>query len=116
MIIAICWVMVNLGFIIGTFGLIHLTWAVPIGVTLIALLFKLLVTQVRNPVRIITSILEQISVGNLHITIPSKLTSKKDEIGEALRTLDHYIGITKNVSDFASQVEKSKSGLGIRPS
>ena len=107
-IVAVCASIAFLGYITGNFGLSHLFWAAPIGVSGVLALFHFLIYMIRNPMQQITADIELLSLGNTNINVNEKLQQKKDEIGDVFRSFARYIETVQEVTVFAGEIGKGE--------
>lgn len=105
-ILIVCAFLTFLGYTVGYYGLVHLYWAVPIGVSSVIVIFYSLVKMIRNPVQQITKDIEELALGNTNVQKSEKYLVKKDEIGDVFRSFDRYTDTIREATVFAEEIGK----------
>lgn len=76
-----------LAFIVGSLGLSHLWWGIPIAVSLLFTAYFLTSKLVREPLKDLTIKVDEISTGNLKVKINHQFVKRKDELGDISRSI-----------------------------
>lgn len=76
-----------IAFMVGALGLSHLSWAIPIAVSILFAGYYLTSKLVRNPLSELTSKVDELSIGNLRISVSHRFMDRKDELGEISRSI-----------------------------
>lgn len=76
-----------LAFMVGALGLSHLSWGIPIAVSLLFAAYYLTSKLVRDPLSDLTSKVDEISNGNLRIKINHQFVRRNDELGKISRSI-----------------------------
>ena len=76
-----------LAFMVGALGLNHLSWGIPVAVSILFTAYYLTSKLVRNPLNELTSKVDEISTGSLRISINHQFLNRKDELGEISRSI-----------------------------
>jgi methyl-accepting chemotaxis protein len=75
----------HFGYIAGHYGLVHFTWILPVGISMMAVSFKLTAMKLRDPLLRLKKEVVSLSEGNLNLTLSHILIKEKSEIGEIAR-------------------------------
>ena len=113
------WILVTMlvllieSFSTATFGLIHLTYQVPIGMFFIFFTFRQLSLSICRPMNQINGAFNELRVGNLEISISEKDISRKDEAGEFFKSLDLFLEQIKKSAYFANAMGNGDLSQGF---
>lgn len=88
----------------ATFGLIHLTYQVPIGMIFIFFTFRQLSLSITKPMNKINLAFNELRLGNLEISISETDLKRKDEAGFFFTSLDLFLEQLKKSAYFASSI------------
>lgn len=90
----------------GSFGLIHLTYSIPIGIIAVFLTFRTLSLSIEKPMNRINSSFDQLREGDLEINITEKDLARKDEAGAFYTSLHLFLEQLKKSAYFANAMGK----------
>ena len=88
--IAITGTLTILSFYIAKNGLIHLTWAFPLGIFLVMGSLRWIIIEIKGPFRAITNFIVDLTNGELDKEIPSSYLNRRDDIGRTFRRFEKY--------------------------
>lgn len=116
-IICTMFIVVTEAYATGSFGLIHLTYSIPIGIVAVFLTFRTLSLSIERPMNRINESFNQLREGDLEITIAEADLKRKDEAGAFFTSLNLFLSQIKKSAYFASSIgngdlEVSYTALG----
>lgn len=78
-----------LAFLIAKLGFAQLYWALPVGLSIVSLMFYFLHTTLRVPTKLLKEdIVNQLATGQLNFSFNEKVTKLNDEFGEMAQSLE----------------------------
>lgn len=89
---------------VGSFGLVHLTYSIPLGIVAVLFTFRSLSLTIERPLSKINTAFKQLEVGNLEIEISSEEMERHDEAGRFFRSLNLFLEQIKKSAYFASSI------------
>ncbi|MBU2885839.1 HAMP domain-containing protein [Gilvimarinus agarilyticus] len=101
-IIATMFVVVTEAYVTGSFGLIHLTYSVPIGTLSVFLTFRVLRNSIERPMSRINGVFDQLRSGEIDLEIDSRDLSRNDEVGGFFKSLNLFLEKLKEAANFSS--------------
>ena len=120
-------VMVLLGYIIAAFGVIHILWAAPVGISLMVAVFLAMYRDLKKPLKQMVVHLDALGKGDMDMSLPGDWLAKNNEVGEVFRSLQGYLEVMKSISGFAHRMgegslnesftikgEKDKLGMSLK--
>lgn len=90
-------------FIVGKLGAWHLIWAVPTSYGLGRIINMMMKRKVTNPLNAATNYLNELSSGNLNISVDKKMGSKDNDLGFLIRSIDQLTEKMKEIVGGMSQ-------------
>lgn len=105
-IIATMFIVVTEAYATGSFGLIHLTYSIPIGIVAVFLTFRALSLSIERPMSRINEAFDQLREGDLEISISESDLKRKDEAGAFFSSLNLFLQQLKKSANFASLMGK----------
>lgn len=103
-IIATMFIVVTEAYATGSFGLIHLTYSIPIGILAVFLTFRTLSLSIERPMTRINEAFNQLREGDLDIAISGSDLIRKDEAGAFFTSLHLFLEQLKKSAYFASSI------------
>ncbi len=103
-IILTMFVVVTEAYVTGHFGLIHLTYSIPIGIFAVFLTFRSLALTIERPMTKINESFDRLREGDLDIVISDDDLERKDEAGAFFTSLHLYLEQQKKSANFASGI------------
>lgn len=100
--IAALFVVVTESYATGSFGLIHLTYSVPIGIFMVFMTFLSMRNSIELPMTKINKAFLSLREGELNINMSTEDLQRNDEVGEFFRSLNLFLEKLKEASSFAS--------------
>jgi len=102
-------------FVVGSQGLIHLAWAVPVSIVLIVSSYFVLSKKVKDPIQHLTAILQKMSEKDLKDDVDKKFLKERYEIGEVavavIKLMDSNREMVKLMDDSSSILVGSSSNI-----
>lgn len=103
-IILCMFLVVTEAYAVGSFGLIHLTYSIPLGIVGVFFTFRSLSLTIERPMNRINDAFNQLKVGDLEISIAEADLIRKDEAGAFFTTLHLFLEQIKKSAYFASSI------------
>ena len=103
-IIGTMFIVVTEAYATGMFGLIHLTYSIPIGIVAVFFTFRALALTIERPMSRINKSFDQLRVGDLDIEIAPNDLIRKDEAGVFFTSLNLFLEQLKKSANFASAI------------
>ena len=103
-IIATMFIVVTEAYAVGHFGLIHLTYSIPIGIVAVFLTFRTLSLSIERPMTRINASFDQLREGDLEISIEQADLVRKDEAGAFFKSLNLFLEQIKKSAYFANSM------------
>ncbi|MEP0985160.1 methyl-accepting chemotaxis protein [Ekhidna sp.] len=103
-IIITMFIVVTEAYTTGSFGLIHLTYSIPIGIAAVFFTFRALSLTIEKPMNKINESFLQLKEGDLDIYISPKDIGRKDEAGAFFKSLDLFLNQLKKSANFANAI------------
>lgn len=105
LVVALCVVIAFIGFVVGKNGIIHFTWAVPVGLGSFVGVYVYIYHKLHRPLENIIEDILRLSRGrtDLHANV-SKLENRKDEIGDIARAMNSLTSSLNNAASFAKEI------------
>jgi methyl-accepting chemotaxis protein len=88
-------------YMVGKFGLPHLSWALSSGTIVVAIGFYAMAAYLKKPLKIVAESLEQLSEGNLDQMITTGLLDNDNELGSIALSIKK---LTEKLNSVASQI------------
>nr|WP_321452365.1 methyl-accepting chemotaxis protein [uncultured Carboxylicivirga sp.] len=102
-------------FVVGSQGLVHLVWAVPISIVLIVSSYFVLSKKVKDPIQHLTTILQNMSQKNLKDDVNQKYVKEGYEIGDiavaVIKLMESNRMMVKLMDDSSSLLVGSSSNI-----
>ena len=93
-------------YLVGRFGLGQLWWTLSTGTIVIAIGFFAMSKLLRDPLKILTQKVKELSEGRLRVDFPTDLLSKKNELGHISNSLKD---LTERVSVVISEIKETSN-------
>ncbi len=103
-IIGCMFIVVTEAYAVGSFGLIHLTYSIPIGIVAVFFTFRSLALTIERPMTRINDAFNLLKEGDLDINIEKSDLARKDEAGAFFTTLNLFLEQIKKSAFFASSI------------
>lgn len=104
-----------LAFFVGAKGLIHLTWSVPISISMVFFVYFLVRKQVQIPLADLVQCIDAMAAGNLTIIFNDKVIIRKDELGQTTRSISEFLqrikGIITDIQQSTVQLKQAGHSL-----
>lgn len=100
-------------FMVGKYGLPHLSWALTTGTIAVALGFYAMALQLKKPLKSLTEELHKLSEGNLDIAIQSDLIKKDNELGSIALSLST---LTNKMNEVVSKIKSASDDILVSSS
>jgi methyl-accepting chemotaxis protein len=95
-------------FVVGNKGFVHLYWAIPACLGWLVAANAVTKVVVRNPVRKLTSFIQDISKGDLTVKMDKTILAMKNEVGKMAQSLD---GLKTEMRTISAEISQSGSEL-----
>jgi methyl-accepting chemotaxis protein len=95
-------------YMVGRFGMIHLTWALTSGTVAVAIGFYIMAKKLKNPLSSLTENLEDLSKGNYDFTIEKELIIKTNEFGSIATSIKQ---LTEKMSEVVSKLKEASDDI-----
>lgn len=103
-IIGTMFLVVTEAYAVGSFGLIHLTYSIPLGIIAVFLTFRALSLTIERPMSKINVAFDQLREGDLEISISQNDLVRTDEAGAFFTSLNLFLLQLKKSAYFASAI------------
>lgn len=94
-----------LGILVGKSGVVHLAWAVPLGVAITVGFLYYTYYKLHLPLHQLSAAINGLSKGELDLNV-AHITSRKDEIGEIANSLSTLRNSIDKASEFAKEISQ----------
>lgn len=105
-IIASLFIAATEAYVVGAFGLIHLTYGVPIGIASVLVTFRELRKTIDQPMTQMGEAFSKLSKGDLDIAIGRQDLTRQDEVGRFFQDLNSFLEQVRQSASFASSIGK----------
>lgn len=104
-----------ISYILGLFGLIHLTWTTPLGLVAIINTFMYLSREIKKPIIQVRQTFDDLAVGKISEYIEDKTLERRDEIGAMTKSLRYFLNKQTDAAMFASAIGKGELDSSFVP-
>ena len=95
-------------YMVGRFGMIHLSWALTSGTVAVAIGFYIMSHQLKKPLTSLTENLQKLSEGNLEIVLKKELLEKDNEFGSISLSIKQ---LTEKMSEVVSKIKLASEDI-----
>ncbi len=103
-----------LTFGVATLGLIHLLWALPVGIVSVMASLFFMIREVKKPFRAVVEFVKRITRGDLEHKIEEEHLNRKDELGRTFRVFDEYLKRLKHIAQYATSIGKGNLDVELK--
>ncbi|MBN1115725.1 MAG: hypothetical protein JXA77_00855 [Bacteroidales bacterium] len=100
-----------MGYLIAIAGLIHLLWAPALAIIIVLFIAKNFASRVGKPLKNLTKVIDELSIGNLKVEFDSNIKMKNNEVGEIAGSLANMLIALKQSVEIANKVSQGYVGF-----
>lgn len=109
--VIVAYVIALMVYFIAKKGFIHLTWAVPVALSIVLLSGRYFYEFVSKPLKSLTETINVLSTGDLSVEIDHEIRRKRNELGEIAVSLSNMVMNLKQSVEIANKVAEGYVGF-----